>query len=411
MNTLLVQLPHSPASPASTYSYAISSDGQTVASSASSHAGTLPATTGGGSEIVAIVPAQMLSWHRVHLPKGSAAGKAGSPRLRAVLDGLLEEQLLDDPSTLHFALSPGYKSGGDAWVAVCSRAWLTGHLQALESAGRAASRVIPEFSPTAQDEQPGSSPIYVIGNPDEPNIVWPGPQGVQTIPLEARTLLGSALVDETPVFAEPAVAQNAEAAIGRPVQVQKPSERWIDASRTEWNLSQFELATSVNGRRMRRMSGGMRDFLYSSQWRAARNGVVILVLVNLVGLNALAWRQESSIQAKEAEVKGLLTRTFPNVRVVVDAPVQLARELALLRQATGATSTGDLETMMTALGTALPNPTISSIEYANGEARLRGVDAQTAFTPALIDSMRTLGYALRMDNDVLVVTLAQGGRP
>ena len=59
-------------------------------------------------EIVAVVPARALSWQQVTLPQGATAQAS---RLRAVLEGLLEEHLLDDPAQLHFALQPLRPSG------------------------------------------------------------------------------------------------------------------------------------------------------------------------------------------------------------------------------------------------------------------------------------------------------------
>ena len=64
-----------------------------------------------------------------------ALPKVASTRLRAALEGLLEDRLLDDVSELHFALEPGGKSGQAVWVAVCQKTWLRSWLQILEGAG------------------------------------------------------------------------------------------------------------------------------------------------------------------------------------------------------------------------------------------------------------------------------------
>ena len=93
-----------------------------------------------------VVPVWQLSWQRVALPKVAPA------RLRAALDGLLEEHLLDDTAQLHFALEPGARPGQAAgiWVAACRRDWLQAQLRALEQAGRPASRIVPAASPQAK---------------------------------------------------------------------------------------------------------------------------------------------------------------------------------------------------------------------------------------------------------------------
>ena len=92
------------------------------------------------TETVVMVGAAQLSWHRVQLPKGVSGN---SVRLRPVLEGLLEDQLLDEPSALHFALAPGAAKDAIAWVAVCDKAWLRAGLQALEAAGIAGAVAVP----------------------------------------------------------------------------------------------------------------------------------------------------------------------------------------------------------------------------------------------------------------------------
>jgi general secretion pathway protein L len=49
--------------------------------------------------------------------------------LRAVLEGLVEEQVLGDVSALHLAL-PAQAAGGEkTWLAACDKAWLAAWLQ------------------------------------------------------------------------------------------------------------------------------------------------------------------------------------------------------------------------------------------------------------------------------------------
>ena len=79
----------------------------------------------------------------------------------------------------------------------------------------------------------------------------------------------------------------------------------------------------------------LQTLRYAPEWRAARWGVAMLLLTQLIGLNAWAWKERSALQAKRDAVRTTLTTTFQSVRVVVDAPVQMEREVAALRQATG----------------------------------------------------------------------------
>lgn len=108
MSALIVLLPPDPGSASAEYEYVVTTDGVAADSHGSAQAALLPLPRRGGTEVVAVVPAAKLSWHRVVLPKGSTAA---SPRLRSVLEGLLEDQLLDEPEALHFALPPQVRSG------------------------------------------------------------------------------------------------------------------------------------------------------------------------------------------------------------------------------------------------------------------------------------------------------------
>ena len=128
MSSLYLLLPTQPATAQTEFEYVLTPDGRAAGRHASAQAALLPLPAGAGSELVAIAPASALSWHQVELPKGT---NARSPRLRAVLEGLLEDKLLDEPEALHFALAPNAPATGPVWVAVCDRAWLRAGLQVL----------------------------------------------------------------------------------------------------------------------------------------------------------------------------------------------------------------------------------------------------------------------------------------
>jgi general secretion pathway protein L len=395
MSSLFVLLPAAHASPHTEFEYVLSADGRSVTAHASAAAALLPQPAGAGSEVVAIAPAAALSWHRVDLPQGTGPR---SPKLRAVLEGLLEERLLDDPEALHFALEPK-PAGGSAWVAVCDRAWLRASVQALEAAGRTASRIVPEFAPE------GDTALHAVGDPDHPWLICTGREGVVALPLAATSLaLLPDLPESTPVFAEPAIAALAEQLLQHAPQLQPRAQRLLAAARTAWDLAQFDFASSGRARAIKRLSTGWAELLRAPQWRPARWAAVLLVAVQLVGLNAWAWRERASLAAKQEASRSLLTQTFPNVKVVVDAPVQMEREVATLRQRTGATSGRDLEAMLGALAAAAPpGRALGAIEYNGSELRAKGLAANEAEARPLQQALRTRGYAATVQGDTLVV--------
>ena len=136
----------------------------------------------------------------------------------------------------------------------------------------------------------------------------------------------------------------------------------------------------------------------------ARCGLALLLLVNLIGLNLLAWRTQDELAARRAANQALLTETFPQVKVVVDAPVQMAREVANLRQATGAASARDLEPMLQAFGQlALVQQAPAAIEFTAGELHLKGVPVAAAALADANARLRPLGYQLRTEGDAAVL--------
>jgi len=398
MRTLIVTLPPPAEGTPAEYDYVLSPDGRTVGSAATAPAALLPQPTGAGAEVVAVVPVQALSWHSVELPRGTTPR---SPRLRAVLDGLLEDRLLDESDALHFALQPGARSAGPLWVAACDRAWLRQAVQALESAGRPVTRIVPELSPG----EPAT--LHVLGDPERATLVLADTDGVVAWPLATGAATPPAGVPGLPeglaVFAEPAVAAAAERALQRPVVLQQGTERRLAAAQSGWDLAQFDLASSGRRRAIKKLSTGWAEWLGAPQWRPARWGVALLVLANLAGLNAWAWKERSALEVKRDAIRATLTTTFPQVRVVVDAPVQMEREVAALRQATGAASGRDVETMLAAVAAAVPpGATAAAVEFTGGELRVKGLGAAAA-QPALASGLLAQGYAVRTEADSLVL--------
>ncbi len=425
MSTLILFLPPARPGPATEYSYTLTADGHTALRHATAPAALLPEPTRPGGEVVAVVPARALSWQRVSLPPGLPLGAGQqTPRLRSVLEGLLEDRVLDDAAQLHFAIQPGAQAGSPVWVAVCDRAWLRENLQALEAAGRRVSRVVPEFAPGPTAS--GNPELCALGTPEEAYVVLTGQgaeQAVAVLPLTTMALTlaragmppAQAASDEDNtlvVRAEPAVATLAERTLGQQgqrVALHTTSQRALDAARGDWDLAQFDLASTGRTRALRKAGSALSAALYAPQWRAARWGAGLLVVAHLVGLNAWAWQEQQALAAKQAGVRNALTQTFPQVKVVVDAPVQMERELALLRQAAGSVSARDLEPLLAAAGTALPpgqQPT--GIEYTPGELRLRGVTLGAEEEPALAARLQAAGYRVRLDDGSLLLQVGEG---
>ena len=415
MSTLIVTLPSSMPSTTTPCSVVWAEDDRTVKRHLDAPLNLLPATP--DAEIVVVVPVGQMSWHRVDLPKGtldrSFFHDGHAPRLRSVLDGLLEERILDEPAHLHFALEPQAQAGASTWVGACDRAWLGAWLTALEQGGRPVARIVPEIAPPTT-EATGSTVLHVMGTPEQAQWVFSDPHGVTILPLTHTgvALLAHAPAGDTPpqVVAEPAVAALAEQHFGGHVSLQTGAQRAVAAAQSTWDMAQFDLLRTRGTRTRKRLSTVGTDLLQAPQWKPARWAAVAVVAINLAGLQAWAWKEQSALTAKRAAIRDILTATFPDVRVVVDAPLQMARSLADLQRQSGAAASGDLETMLGLFQTLAPEiPAPSAIEFMAGELRLKVLDTSAPALATTTTKLQANGYSAIVDGDRLV--LKQERRP
>ena len=364
-------------------------------------------------ERVALVPANCLSWHRVTLPKGtldrSLFADGQGQRVRAVLAGLLEDELLDEPDALHLALQPQARANEPVWVAACNRDWLQAWLNTLEQAGLQITRIVPESAPPlAEADSPAPRVLWARSGEHQPEMILTHAEGVWVLPLAAdslvlmRPLLSEQLQME--LRAEPAVAAAAEALFQTPFQLQTQAEAWTQAAGGDWDLAQFDLLRTRGARTRQSVRGWLGHLGTAPAWRPARWAAIALVLAHVAGLQAWAWKEQAALNDRRSAIRSTLTSTFPDVKVVVDAPAQMARAVADLQRNSGQVSSADLESMLTHVKNAAPNlPVPTAINYQNKSLRLTGLPPESAADPALLQGLQARGYSVRADADAIVV--------
>ncbi len=406
MATLLLTLPVETLNASTALAYVLSPDGLGMGLQSSATAALLPGASAeratAVTHTVVIVPAAQLSWHRITLPQGALAG-----RQRAVLEGLLEDQLLDDPADLHFALAPHARAGQPVWVAVCNKAWLRQAIDGLELAGLSIDRIVPEITPTDQ----GAS-LCVTGAPEDAWLLHASTQGVTRWPLTAATVDWLAWPSDAPLCAEPAVAARAEKRFGRTVALQSPGQRAIDASQSLWNLGQLGMSVSKPTRIFKRLRNAVSTFASSPRWRPTRWGLVVLVIVNVVGLNVRAFQERNALNAQRQAMAAVVKETFPKISVVVDAPVQMQREISALQIAKGQASGNSFESLLGALMASVampgqPTPTPSTLDFSNGQLQVTGLSVSPEIGAQAQLKLQAQGYVLRQSGDIVVIG-AQG---
>jgi general secretion pathway protein L len=362
------------------YEYVKSPDGLALDAQGRCAASLLPKAT----SVVAVLADADVSWHRITLPKAPAA------RLRAALDGVLEEALLDDVDSVHLALAPLASAGQMTWVAAVDRRWLQAEIEALEKADVFIDRVVPMSWP---DDPPIGHFAETSDDPNGPAqsvaLHWAHADGVATLRLQgglARAVMPAQLPPSARWSTTPGVAVEAEQWLGAPVTVMSPSQRALQAARSLWNLRQFDLARRTRGGRAVR--DWLRQFM-SPAWRTVRLGAAGLVVAHLVGLNLWAWQQRSAVSAKRLAIQKLVKATYPAVSesdVQRDAAAVMQREAQALRNLAGRPGDNDLEPMLHAAASAWPadRPPVDNVRFEPGKLTL----AATGWTPQQIDQFR-----------------------
>jgi general secretion pathway protein L len=356
----------------------------------------LPAQCPKADTVVALASPQAVAWHRVTVPKAPAN------RLRAALGGMLEEQLLGDDDNTHLALPTKPAPGAPTWVAALNKPWLQAHLATLATAGLVIERLVPALAPmlpVGADGTTSAAPAGYFFTPTESSTEAQGDDvatglqlaisdadGALCLPTAgglARSLLADWLARGAQFSASPAAAAAAERWVGRPVAMRTDAEQALAAVRGPWNLLQFELAPQ---HRSSLALGKLWQQLQSPAWAPVRWGVAALVLVQVLGLNVMAWQHNRALAERRAGMDALLRSTHPQVRAVLDAAAQMQSETTALRVAAGVPTEDDLEPLLAATAGAWPDGQVPAAQLRFEPGRL-SLPA-TGWAPAQIEQLR-----------------------
>ena len=405
------------------WGYVFSHDGRTVSRSGRAATALLPRA----ESVVAVLAASDLSWHRLTLPRASAA------RMRAALDGALEEALLDDMQAVHFALAPKVATVGATWVVATQRGWLSAVLTELESSGLSIDRVVPGAEPTVTTTATAHAHGHFtlkadVAEDDPPLLTLAHAGGVASMRIVGslpRALVSRALADVAdPVdatgatgtagatgitgaavdwSATPAAAAAAERWLGAPVAVVSEPQQLLSRASSAWNLRQFDLTARRRGARL--LGAAARRF-FTREWRLQRWGLVALLAVQLLGLNAYAWQQQRGLAQKREALNALLRSTHPQVRAVLDAPLQMQRETEALRITAGRAGDTDLETLLAAAATAWPDGVapVQTLRFESGRLLLGAPGLGEAQVAAMRERLRALGLDAAWQDGRVVIS-------
>jgi general secretion pathway protein L len=312
-----------------------------------------------GDEVEAVLPAARVLFARLKLPKVSPA------TIRELLPYAVEDRLLGDPSHIHAVAGPK-TAKGDTVVAVIDREWLQAMLTALARDGVRPTRAWPESA-------------LLAGGRGDWNLVWSPARGMLVdddgvaatfdhdasgFPLALRIALDEAAArGERPE----GVRVHTEGGATLP-----DLERWsVEAGVRFTPGSQWELLARTEppaSKSMNLLQGefsprraGKQRLPRAAVWLA----VAIAVLqMSLVAIDAGRLRYERTSLEKRREA--IFREAFPEARAVVDAELQMKRNLADLKRAHGIAVEDEFLGRLSRAAQE-PGGLARSIEYANGK--------------------------------------------
>ena len=314
-----------------------------------------------------VVPASRVLFTRVNLPPANAT------KTRQLLPFAIEDKLLANPESIH-AVAGTRELNGETPVAVVDKIWVNQVMARLLEAKITPQSLVPE---TTLPPLPG----------DGWSMVWDGTSGfVRTGEMSGLSLDGGD-GDEPPLglmlALEEAKAKNAapqkiillspdndhltnfagwSETLGVPVIAGGAwSNPHANPQSSGVNFLQGDFAGSSN------LSGAMR--LAKPLWI-----LVALIAAVHVGATVVDWGllkyQKNAMQSGMTE---RFKKVFPESKVIVDAPLQMSRNLADLRRASGQADPRDFLPLAAAYSNALtntPNARTLAMQYEKGRLQI-----------------------------------------
>lgn len=320
------------------------------------------------TEVDVVLPASRVLFARLKLPRVNAA------TIRELLPFAVEDRLVADPAQIHAVPGPT-NARGETVVAVVDREGLQASVTLLTQAGLKPTRAWCESALLAG----GHADWHAVVGPahgflaDDEGMAVAFDRSGPGLPLALR----AAMEEGTARGSRPAVLQVHSAAgaalpdlaawsaqAGVPCKAGGP---WEEIAASPLPRGAIDLLQGDFAERRARFGSGVP--------RAAAV-LAVLVLALQLGFTAVdAWRLEQQgrdlLQRQEATFRA----SFPQAQVVVDAPLQMARNLADLKRSRGLAAEDDFLVQATLAGREFPAGAAKSLQFTQGRLEVVRVPA------------------------------------
>ncbi|WP_079417142.1 type II secretion system protein GspL [Thiomonas intermedia] len=318
-----------------------------------------------GARVIAVVDVLDASVMAVTLPAMPPT------RLQAALSGALEDRLLQDAGQLHLAVGPLSEDGAVSLACAVQKTAMQQVIADLTQAGQEPEQIVPEAALLA----PGDALLQT--SEQGPRLLWRDLQGEAAwLPLILAADAAAPQALPLPVTPEHLWVQD---------QAQ-PQLGWLDlppeltpatlndagwmarAAQSPWNLRQFDLAPK---HALSRGWAGVREQLATPAWRRAGALAGLLAALQLVGMNAAAFKLSRQEQALRQKLDVTAAEALPGVPAILDAKLQVQRALNDARLRTGRPGDGDLDVLMGRATAVVPPGVVpTALTFSPGQLQL-----------------------------------------
>ncbi|MDP2112287.1 MAG: type II secretion system protein GspL [Thiobacillus sp.] len=341
-----------------------------------------------------VIPAEAVLLTRATLPRGSKR------KMRQLLAYAIEDRLVAEPDTVHVAAGPTLGDGQTA-LAVVDKAWLARVRARLDGAGLRPRSAWPE---TLLPALPADGWVMVWGG--RGGFLRSGEHAGMSLdggtPTQPPTALVLSVAEARAAAALPhhlllrlregAPPPDVEAwshVLGVAVEV---GVGWMplqhpDAAHGGIDLLQGAFASSGTG----------------SGWPNLRLPLILAGLIALLQVGATAtewWLLSREKQHLQAAMEERFREAFPDARVIVDAPLQMQRNLAELRGTAGQMSPSDFMPLLSRVAPALDADSrgLRAIRYEASQLGLEVTVTDQAAAENLLKRLTDAGLACQLQS-------------
>jgi general secretion pathway protein L len=343
-----------------------------------------------------VIPAEAVLLTRATLPRGS------KQKLQQLLAYAIEDRLVAEPDAVHVAAGPMLADGQTA-LAVIDKAWLARVLARLNEAGLLPRSAWPE---TLLPPLPADGWV----------MVWDGHGGFLRSGAQAGMSLDGGSFMQPPAALMLSVAE-ARAAATLPHHLLLRLREGTPAPDVDaWSHAlgvTVDVGVGWTPLQHPDAAAGAIDLLQGAfapagpahdWWPKLRLPSVLLGLIALLQVGATAaewWQLSREKQQLLAAMEKHFREAFPDARAVVDAPLQMQRNLADLRGAAGQLSPSDFLPLLSRAASALDadsRGSLRAIRYEAGQLSLDVPVADQAAADRLVKRLTDAGLACRLQS-------------